>query len=89
MRFAETPLTCQCEKENKRFQISHFYRPFSSDIMAVKGLNSCCLKKKIFISEMKAYQRTITIWGGGGGERQTSKLIQDAENNKHMMWWVG
>ena len=36
-------LLCQCEKANKKtqnFQISPFYCPFSSDIMAVKGLTS-------------------------------------------------
>ena len=41
VRFDESPFTCQCEKENKKaegFKILHFYWPFSSDIMAVKGL---------------------------------------------------
>ena len=41
MRFDDNLFTCQCEKEDKkpqRFQISHFYRSLSSDmIMAVKG----------------------------------------------------
>ena len=43
MRFDENPFTRQCEKENKKaegFQISHFYWPFSSDIMPAKGLNN-------------------------------------------------
>ena len=43
MHFDEDPFTCQCKNENKKaqeFQISHFYWLFSSDIMAVKGLNS-------------------------------------------------
>ena len=42
MRLDEKPFTCQCEKKNKKaevFQISHYYWSFSSDIMAVKGLN--------------------------------------------------
>ena len=42
MRFGESPFTCQCEKGGKNaegFQTSHFYWSFSSDIMAVKGLN--------------------------------------------------
>ena len=42
MRFNENPFTYQCKKEDKKaegFQISHFYWSFSSDIMAVKGLN--------------------------------------------------
>ena len=41
-RFNENPFTIQCEKKDKKaegFQISPFYWPFSSDIMAVKGLN--------------------------------------------------
>ena len=43
VRFDESSFTCQCEKEDKkaeRFQVSHFYWPFASDIMAVKGLIS-------------------------------------------------
>ena len=42
MRFDENHFTRQCEKEDKKtegFQISHFYGSFSSDVMAVKGLN--------------------------------------------------
>ena len=41
MCFDENPFTCQCEKGNKKaegFQISHFYRSFSNEIMEVKGL---------------------------------------------------
>ena len=38
------------EKEKKKkaygFQISHFYRWFSSDILAVKGLNFCDILNK-------------------------------------------
>ena len=37
----ESPLTCQCEREDKKasgFQISHFYSLVPSDIMAVKEL---------------------------------------------------
>ena len=40
----ENPFTCQCEKEGKKaqgFQVSHFYWLFSSDIMAVTGINFC------------------------------------------------
>ena len=39
--FDENLFTCQCDKEKKKaqgFQILHFQWPFSSDIMAVKGL---------------------------------------------------
>ena len=42
MHFDGDPLTCQCEKQNKKvegFQISHFYGSFSNDTMAVKGLS--------------------------------------------------
>ena len=42
MRFDENRLTRQCENEDRNssgFQISHFYWSFSSDIIAVKGLN--------------------------------------------------
>ena len=42
LRFDENPFTCQCENEIKKaegFQISHFHWSFSSDIMAVMGLN--------------------------------------------------
>ena len=48
MRFNEAPLTCQCKNENKKakgFQISRFYWPFLSDIMAVKGLTPSCLQR--------------------------------------------
>ena len=41
LNFDKNPFTCQCETEDKKaegFQISHFYWPFSSDIVAVKGL---------------------------------------------------
>ena len=41
VRFDETLFTYQCEKEDKkavRFQISHFYGSFLSDILAVKRL---------------------------------------------------
>ena len=37
IRCDESPSTCQCEKENKkaeRFQISHFYWSFRSDIIS-------------------------------------------------------
>ena len=43
MRLDKTPLTCQCETEDKKaeeFQISLFYWSFSHDIVAVKGLNN-------------------------------------------------
>ena len=39
MRFEEKLFTCHAEKK-KRFQISHFYWSFPSDIMAVKGLKN-------------------------------------------------
>ena len=42
MRCDESPFTCQCKKDDKkaqRFPMSHFYWSFSSNIMAVKGLN--------------------------------------------------
>ena len=42
IRVDESPFTCLCEKEDGKahgFQIVHFYWPFSSDIMAMKGLN--------------------------------------------------
>ena len=42
MRCDQNPFTCQREKEDKkasRVQISRFYWSFSSDIVAVKGLN--------------------------------------------------
>ena len=41
LRFDKTPLTRQCETEDKKdeeFQISLFYWSFSSDTVAVKGL---------------------------------------------------
>ena len=41
MRLGENAFTFQCKKEDKEgFQISHCYWSFSSDIMAVKGLNA-------------------------------------------------
>ena len=48
MRFDENPFTCQCEKKKKRqkdkqasgFKISHFFVPFTNDIMAVKELEA-------------------------------------------------
>ena len=53
-------LSCQCEKANKKtyeFQISHFYWPFSSDSMSVKGLN-CCRAHRLpfgFLTLLLAY----------------------------------
>ena len=41
--FDEDPFACQCEKEDRNsleFKIWHFYWSFSSDVMAVKGLNT-------------------------------------------------
>ena len=41
MRFDANPFSCQCEKEDKEAegsQMWHLYWSFSSDVMAVKGL---------------------------------------------------
>ena len=46
MRFHENPVTCQCEKENKKadgFHIWHLYWSFLSDTAAVKGLSCFAL----------------------------------------------
>ena len=42
VRFDENHFTCECKKKNRiaeRFQISHCWWSFSSNIMAAKGLN--------------------------------------------------
>ena len=45
--FDKSPFTCQCKNKEHRkaegFQIVHFDWSFSSDIMAVKGLNHCTM----------------------------------------------
>ena len=41
VHFNENPFTCRREKEDKnvlKFEISHFYWLFLSDVLAVKGL---------------------------------------------------
>ena len=51
MHFDENSFTCRCNKEGKKaegFQIWHFYRSFSSDVMAAKGLGEGLTNRNLY-----------------------------------------
>ena len=65
MRLDENPSTGQYEKEDKNaegFQISQFYRLFSSDIMAVKRLRCHYFVFTLLSKEKRAFSRHSSVF---------------------------
>ena len=62
-RFHEDPFTCEREEDQKArgFQVSHFNRSFSLDVMAVKGLKKNVLFNLCVLSFLQPFARSTCL----------------------------